>query len=91
LLQLYFRDPQNPSSIIHKTFSPANYTGGNKVWDVCIVSAPNVIETNFFTDDVPILNTFFPFYEKLQVFFRNRKHHKFSQLLGNTPFQTYLI
>jgi hypothetical protein len=64
-----------------KTLEAPSFINGD-VWDICFFCSPAVIETNVIVHKEPKPADFFSYYQKLSVFFRNRRQQKFSQTLG---------
>ena len=66
-----------------RTLEAPSFIDGN-VWDICFFCSPYIIETNYITTREPRAIEFFSYYQKLSVFFRNRRQQKFNQTLGIT-------
>ena len=78
---LIFRDHLNGNQYVIKTLEAPSFIGG-EVWDICFFCTPFVIETHLLVPKAPKAITFFSYYQKLNVFFRNRRQQKFNQTLG---------
>jgi hypothetical protein len=64
-----------------KTLEAPSFLEGAQ-WDICFFCCPYIFETNLIVVYTPKADEFFTYYQKLWVFFRNRKNEKFNQTLG---------
>ena len=83
-LQIHFRDPKNPQSLYSKQFIPTSWheEQGVTFWDVCFFNAPYIFENNVVCDQLSDFS-YFEYFKKMTIYFKNRRNQKFNQSLGN--------